>query len=175
MMADGLAIRRFAASDHDAVRELFVKVNRELAPASLRHQFADYIALALREEIDRIEDYYDLSKKSGFWVTTDSGRLVGMFGLECIDDSTVELRRMYVDPVVRRRGIARRMLDYAESAAAQAGFTKLVLSTSELQQAAVALYRAAGYRLSHVEKAIATTNKTVGGGLTRYYFEKTLT
>jgi ribosomal protein S18 acetylase RimI-like enzyme len=169
-----VVIRRFAAGDHDAVRELFVTVNRDLAPVSLRDQFADYIDLALREEIDRIDESYDRSRRSGFWVAADHGSVVGMFGLEAIDGSTVELRRMYVDPRMRRRGIARLMLEHAESSAAQAGFTKLVLSTSELQQAAIALYRAAGYRLIREEIATATTNKTVGGGITRYYFEKPL-
>ena len=51
---------------------------------------------------------------------------------------------------------------------------KHVLSTSELQDAALALYRGAGYALIREEIAQASSNKMVGGGVCRYYFEKTL-
>ena len=50
----------------------------------------------------------------------------------------------------------------------------LTLSTSELQQAALAFYRRSGYRLLREETAAAQTNKTVGGNIRRYYFEKAL-
>jgi ribosomal protein S18 acetylase RimI-like enzyme len=52
------------------------------------------------------------------------------------------------------------------------GYGRLVLSTSELQQAALAFYRAAGYRLVREETAVAETNKTVGAGLRRFHFDK---
>jgi len=48
------------------------------------------------------------------------------------------------------------------------------LSTSELQHAALALYRQAGYFLLREEVAETASNKTVGGGIRRYYFAKTL-
>ena len=51
----------------------------------------------------------------------------------------------------------------------------LVLSTSELQaSAAVALYKSSGYRLVREEIAEAASNKTLGGGIRRYHFEKFL-
>ena len=48
------------------------------------------------------------------------------------------------------------------------------MSTSELQHAALALYRQAGYLLLREEVAETASNKTVGGGIRRYYFAKTL-
>jgi putative acetyltransferase len=48
------------------------------------------------------------------------------------------------------------------------------LSTSELQPAALELYRHAGYRLLNEAVAEQASNKTLGGGIRRYYFEKTL-
>jgi len=81
---------------------------------------------------------------------------------------------MYVDSRLRRGGIGRAMLRQAEELCRIAELDRIVLSTSELQQAALALYRAAGFRLIREEAATAETNKTVGAGLRRYYFEKTL-
>ena len=79
---------------------------------------------------------------------------------------------MYVDPLARRGGIARSMLRFAEAACARFGARTLELSTSELQPAALALYRNAGYRLVKEATAEAASNKTVGGGIRRFYFEK---
>jgi putative acetyltransferase len=74
----------------------------------------------------------------------------------------------------RRRGIARKMLAEAEGAARRMGCALMVLSTSELQTAALALYQNAGYRLVREEIASELSNKTVGGGLRRFWFEKRL-
>jgi oligopeptide/dipeptide ABC transporter ATP-binding protein len=51
---------------------------------------------------------------------------------------------------------------------------RLELSTSKLQHATLALYRQVGYLLLRKEVAETASNKTVGGGIRRYYFAKTL-
>ena len=81
---------------------------------------------------------------------------------------------MYVDAAYRKRGLARLMLAHAERICREAGTPTLTLSTSELQQAALAFYRGAGYRLVREEIGAAPSNKTVGGAIRRYHFEKTL-
>jgi GNAT superfamily N-acetyltransferase len=127
----------------------------------------------LTEEIDRIADYYS-ERNGGFWVAVDNGRLIGMFGLEPSADGTMELRRMYVDPDVRRRGVARQMLDFAEQECRRRSRPRLDLSTSELQREALALYRNSGYELVREEVAVTASNKTLGGGIRRYHFTKAL-
>ena len=168
-----MLIRRYEDRDAATVRALFVRINRALATDALRRSFESYIAQSLEEEIDRIPAYY-AARGGSFWIADDAGTLLGMFGLERIDSETAELRRMYVAPEAQRRGIARQMLAHAERTCREAGLRRLVLSTSELQQAALTLYRAAGFRLVREEVVEARTNKTVGAGLRRFYFEKTL-
>jgi putative acetyltransferase len=97
-----------------------------------------------------------------------------MFGLEASGADAMELRRMYVDPDVRRRGIARRMLDFAEQECRRRKRFRMDLSTSEIQGEALALYRNAGYELVREEITEAASNKTVGGGIRRYHFTKAL-
>ena len=167
------SIRHYAESDRAAVRALFMAVNRELAPPDLRDAFESYIKRSLEEEIDRLSDYY-AQKQGAFFVAYDGERLAGMFGLEGLGTRAAELRRMYVDPAYRRHGLARMMLQRAEEICREAGTFVLTLSTSELQQAALAFYRNAGYRLVREETAAAQSNKTVGGDIRRYYFEKDL-
>jgi putative acetyltransferase len=66
------------------------------------------------------------------------------------------------------------MLEQAEQTCRDAGTPTLTLSTSELQPAALAFYRKSGYRLTREETAAAQTNKTIGGNIRRFYFEKAL-
>jgi GNAT superfamily N-acetyltransferase len=164
-----VVIRAFKESDAPRVRELFVVVNRELAPPGMQAQFETYIARALHEELDRICDYY---REGGFWVAVDGDRLVGTFGLEPAGSGAMELRRMYVDPAARRSGIARRMLRYAEQETLRRKCSRLVLSTAALQTEAIEFYESSGFRRIHqaVEPA---SHKTVGG-LERIQFEKHL-
>ncbi len=161
--------RKYAAP----VRALFVTVNRLLAPPDMREAFEAYIARSLTEEIDRIEDYYG-ERGGGFWIAHRNDILLGCFGLEQSGSGRMELRRMYVDPGARRAGIARAMLNWAEEECRASGRRTLELSTSELQPAALELYRAGGYRLVREAVAEQVSNKTAGGGIRRYYFEKGL-
>ena len=166
-------IRRYTGADHAAVRDLFIRVNRELAPPTMRDAFEDYIVRSLQDEIDRLSDYY-AGKQGEFFVAMEGETLVGMFGLEGLGIASAELRRMYVEKAHRGSGLARAMLAQAEQSCRDAGTRLLALSTSELQQAALAFYRKSGYALVREETAATQSNKTVGGNIRRFYFEKAL-
>jgi GNAT superfamily N-acetyltransferase len=155
------------------VRALFIAANRLLAPPSMRDAFEAYIARSLTEEMDRVADYY-AERGGAFWVAIRDQKMVGMFGLEPASSDALELRRMYVDPTARRSGIARLMLQFAEAECRRRNVRRLELSTSELQPAALALYRQAGYQLVREVIADTASNKTLGGGIRRYHFEKIL-
>jgi GNAT superfamily N-acetyltransferase len=172
-MASEIRFRAFLLADAAAVRELFIQVNRLLAPVHLAEAFEGYITRSLAEEIDRLADYYS-DRSGGFWVAVDDDEIVGMFGLEASGEHAMELRRMYVAPGARRRGIARKMLAFAEEECRRRNRPQLQLSTSELQQDALTLYRNAGYENVREEIADAASNKTLGGGIRRYHFTKRL-
>jgi GNAT superfamily N-acetyltransferase len=168
-----ITIRQFVDDDAPQVRELFIVVNRLLSPPDFRDAFETYIERALAEEIDRITEYYG-QRDGGFWVAIHDDTLVGTFGLERASSEAMELRRMYVDPDARRRGIARQLLRFAEDECRRRKIFRLELSTSEIQEAALAFYRNSGYRLVREDFAQIGSNKTVGAGLRRFYFEKCL-
>ncbi len=172
-MNGAIRIRDFLSDDAVAVRELFIRVNRLLAPPDMKDAFERYIARSLIEEIDRVSDYYG-ERSGGFWVAVDGQKVVGMFGLEPSGEAAMELRRMYVDPDLRRRGIARSMLHFAEQECRKRNRPRMDLSTSELQRDALSLYRSAGFDLVREEVAVTASNKILGGGLRRYYLTKVL-
>jgi len=57
----------------------------------------------------------------------------------------VELKRMYVAPRARGKGLARAVLAELERTALDAGYRRLILETGTRQPEAIALYRSAGY------------------------------
>jgi ribosomal protein S18 acetylase RimI-like enzyme len=128
------------------VREPFIAVNRLLSPPGLREVFEVYIEQALAKEIGRMAAYYS-ERKGGFWVAIQNDSVVGMFSLERASPDAMELRRMYVDPAARRAGIGRRLLCFAEEESRRRGVARLDLSTAEIQEAALALYRTSGIAL----------------------------
>lgn len=56
-----------------------------------------------------------------------------------------ELKRMYVDPAERGRGLSRLVLAELERTAAAAGRRRMILETGDEQPVAIALYTSAGY------------------------------
>ncbi len=61
------------------------------------------------------------------------------------DDATCELKRMYVPPEHRTRGLGRLLLAHLEEAAVAAGYQRCILETGTRQPEAIALYRSSGY------------------------------
>ena len=81
-----------------------------------------------------------------FLVAYLAGEPVGCAGLVRLDEETGEVKRMYVAPAARRRGLARALLTRLEEAALAAGYARVRLDTSAGQPEARALYEAMGYR-----------------------------
>ncbi len=70
---------------------------------------------------------------------------IGCGGLQRIDDTTSEIKRMWVDPNWRGLGLGRRLLTELESIAIGRRRSRVVLDTNETLLEAVAMYERAGY------------------------------
>lgn len=70
---------------------------------------------------------------------------VAMGGVRRIDADTVEIKRMYVVPEVRGRGLSRVVLAHLESLAREVGATRILLETGPKQPEAMRLYETSGY------------------------------
>jgi len=76
----------------------------------------------------------------------DDGTPLGCGALRPLEPGAAELKRMYVVPPARGRGVSRLLLSGLESEAAARGWTTLRLETGNRQPAAVGLYTSVGYR-----------------------------
>lgn len=101
----------------------------------------------------------------GFVVVDVDGRAGGCGGFKRFDAQTCEIKRMYVVPAVRSRGLGRRLLEALETLGRERGYTRVRLDTGDRQPAAKRLYERAGYR------AISDYN---GNPYAHFWFEKEL-
>lgn len=80
-----------------------------------------------------------------FLLARRDGRAVGCGALRIDADGYAEIKRMYVDPVHRGRGIAGSLMAELEAVARSEGIGLLKLETGDLQREAVGLYRRLGF------------------------------
>ena len=80
-----------------------------------------------------------------FVVVRDDGRAIGCGALRLLEATTAEVKRMYVEPGWRGRGVGQSVLAHLETAARGLGVRRLVLETGIYQEAAIKLYQRAGF------------------------------
>jgi GNAT superfamily N-acetyltransferase len=73
------------------------------------------------------------------------GRAAGTCGLKETGSGVAEIKRMYVDPALRGRGVARALLDRVIADGRAAGYRTLQLETAVWMVEAHALYRSCGF------------------------------
>jgi putative acetyltransferase len=72
---------------------------------------------------------------------------VGCGAIREYSDTTTEVKRMFVLPEYRGKGIAGKVLSELEKWAAESGYTECVLETGKRQPEAIRLYQKSGYNL----------------------------
>jgi len=85
------------------------------------------------------------SGRGTFLVARDAGVAVGSGAIRVLDATTAEVKRMYVVPGHRGTGVGSALLTALEAAATQFGVRHLVLEPGTEQEAAITLYRHAGF------------------------------
>ncbi|MCW3816834.1 GNAT family N-acetyltransferase [Micromonospora sp. DR5-3] len=101
----------------------------------------------LREADGGLDGQATATRDDGcYLVVVDGGRAIACGGIQALDAGTGELKRMYVRPAYRGRGIARQLLAALEELAFRQGHTTLCLKTGTYLPAAIGLYRSCGYQ-----------------------------
>lgn len=81
-----------------------------------------------------------------FLVAEVDGVPAGCGAWRALPSGQAEIKRVYVEPAFRRRGVAQLVVTALESAAAAAGHAGIVLNSGRRQPEALALYAELGYR-----------------------------
>ena len=81
-----------------------------------------------------------------FLVAEVDGVPAGCGAWRALSSGLAEIKRVYVEPAFRRRGLAQVLVESLEASAARAGHGAVVLNTGNEQPEAIALYDRLGYR-----------------------------
>jgi putative acetyltransferase len=130
---------------------------------SKNHDFHDLIRLL---DEDLLAIYGDIQKQYSRFnrvdmlntvvLAYDDRQVAGCGCFRIFESGTVEIKRMYVKPSYRGRGISKLILSELEKWAKEEGFERALLETGKKQLEAVGLYHAMGYtdipNYGHYEK-----------------------
>jgi putative acetyltransferase len=111
------------------------------------------------KEIDRMSRSY-LRERAMYYVVEDGGRVLGGAGiapLEGADADSCELRKMYLNPAGRNRGLGRALMDRCLDAARRLGYRRVLLETLDSMYQARALYARFGFSL--IDKPAGVTGQ----------------
>ena len=89
-----------------------------------------------------------MAPSGAFIVARLDGHPIGGVGLRSIGDPAVrygEIKRLWVRPAFRRRGLGEQLMSAAEDRARQLGFRRLFLESGYAQPEALELYRTRGW------------------------------
>ena len=88
---------------------------------------------------------HEFAEPGTFLVADVDGRAVACAGLRPLPRGEADVKRMFVEPSVRGRGVARALLSALVAHARAHGLNRLVLETGTEQPEAVALYESEGW------------------------------
>lgn len=121
------------ADDMSVVRELLLEYERSLGvDLSFQH---------FEEEVAGLPGDYD-----PILIARDGDRIAGCVALRRIDGETSEMKRLYLRPEFRGRGVGRALAEAIIAAARARGFARIRLDTLPSMPEAVALYESLGFR-----------------------------
>lgn len=108
--------------------------------------FDDYLVDIDGEEKDFFAFYNNVYLDTVL-VVYENSEVVGCGAFKKFDEHTAEIKRMFVHPNHRNKGIAKFVLTELELWANDLGFTSFILETSPKLTSAIAMYEKTGYQL----------------------------
>jgi GNAT superfamily N-acetyltransferase len=121
--------------DSPIARELIDELDAIFAPnypPESRHGYS--VEKLLREDV-------------AFFVVSVDDASAGCGGVQVFDEGYAELKRMYVRPAFRGRGLGRHLVEHLSDHAADRGVAVIRLRTGALQVEAIGLYTSMGFRM----------------------------
>jgi putative acetyltransferase len=98
----------------------------------------------LSHELDHLESEY-APPEGAFFVALDGDVALGCGGLRCHTPGVGEVKRLYVAPAARGRGVGRLLAQAVVDAGRQLGYARLLLDTWPSMTEAQALYASLGF------------------------------
>lgn len=98
-----------------------------------------------KESVHGVEAKSFIEAGGKFFIAKLDSKYVGCVAMRPFDESSAEIKRMYVRKAYRGRGISRLLLDHIESCTQGLGYSRILVETGDRQPEAQALFRSNGY------------------------------
>jgi Acetyltransferases len=118
--------------DLTVVRELITEYTNSLG-VDLSFQDLDH-------ELDTLAQFYEQ-----IFVAREDNRAAGCVALRRIDDTTCEMKRLYIRPEFRGHDLGRHLAEHVINEARQRGYQRMRLDTLPSMTAAIPLYQSLGF------------------------------
>jgi N-acetylglutamate synthase-like GNAT family acetyltransferase len=140
-----ITIRQAAADDVSDIREIFWeylqwannRINQEF-------NFNFDITTMLQHDMDEVNKF--MPPNGRLLIAVDDTMVVGCACMHTINPTIAELKRMYVRPDQRRKGLGRVLIQALISDIREAGYTKIRLDSARFMKEAHVLYRSLGFQ-----------------------------
>jgi putative acetyltransferase len=118
---------------------------RAVVDTTLREYGLEFDAAGTDADLADVEANY--AGRGGVFHVVESlaGSIVGCGGLFRVTEDTAELRKMYLLPEVRGRGLGKKLLTKLLAEARRLGYKRVVLETNSVLKEAIAMYRSFGF------------------------------
>ncbi|EHO5676074.1 GNAT family N-acetyltransferase [Salmonella enterica] len=146
-----LTVRRITTADNAAIARVIRQVSAEYGLTSDKgYTVAD----------PNLDELYQVYSQPGaaYWVVEQNGCVVGGGGvapLSCSEPDICELQKMYFLPVIRGKGLAKKLALMALDHAREQGFKRCYLETTAFLREAIALYERLGFE--HISEPLGCT------------------
>jgi GNAT superfamily N-acetyltransferase len=135
-----LAVRWIEPESPESWGEARRLIEEYAASLALDLSFQDF-----EHEINSLPSEYG-PPGGAFLLAMEDGRAVGCIGLRRFSDEAGEVKRLYVVPACRGRGLARALVEGILASARRLGYARLLLDTLPSMKEAQSLYRSFGFR-----------------------------
>ena len=133
--SDGMTIHSAIEDDIPTLRELFEK-SRVEGQTRENDTGAD---------LEYLIDGYFECKDSGFWVAKYEEWIIGMIGVQRINENSAEIRRLRVRDAYRRNGVGTKLMLHAIEFCKDKQFLKVVLDVRTERLPAIELFDTFGF------------------------------
>jgi len=128
-------IRSYTEKDNEAISYFHKRILGETGA---------YIPSPWDSDLSNIEEVY-VRPGGCFILIEDGGAIKAMGALKIISDKDAEIKRMRVETSLQRQGLGQKIYDYLIHHAKSKGIERVILDTSELQNAAQNFYIKNGF------------------------------
>ena len=127
----------------DEIKSLFTEYTEYLVENDV--EFKKYLEIQKYDnEIENLEDKYGVPW-GRLYIAFYENQVAGCIALRKLNDTQCEMKRLYVKPEFRNKGIAKMLVEKVISDSKEIGYSSMLLDTLPFLQTAIKMYKKIGF------------------------------